>query len=248
MIKHPLYPNGSIYLSGGMQFAKDLGAGWRIECSKKLRELQFYPIDITMLDQAYAKDHGHLYEQANFDFFQYKSHLRKQFIETDINLLKNDADAVIVYYDESVRRGAGTTCEVHEAFRYGTPVFAVNAYKDLKEMPGWMKAETTEIFEEWDELYSYLECLPPAILKRDMYGNRRSGNFYLCSLCGKVEEKHKSHFVSEIKPLYCKSCVEIAKETFEKRKDRYEYFLEYFEREMEQEMNLIKKINEIRSN
>jgi len=232
MIKHPSYPNGNIYLSGGMQHAAGLGAGWRLDCSRRIRQLGFFPLDIADLDIAYSKAHGHLYRfLSDEELLQRKSNIRKHFIETDINLIRNDTDAIIILYDESVRLGAGTTSEVHEAFMRDIPVFMLNTYPKLDDVPGWMQAETTKIFNDWEHMYSYLKELPPGILKRDAYGNRRSGNHYLCSLCGKVEEKHKTHYVSKVSPLYCKSCVELVKLTFETHKDRYQFFLEYLEEE-----------------
>lgn len=237
MIKHPLYPNGNIYLSGGMQHAADLGAGWRQVCSAKLKQLGFFPLDIADLDIAYTEAHGHLYRYLGDDeILQRKSNIRKHFIDTDINLIRNDSDALIVKYDESVRLGAGTTSEVHEAFIHDIPVFLVNTYGELNQVPGWMQAETTRIFHRWDDLYTYLAALPKAILKRDIYGNRRSGNEYLCSLCGNVEEKHKTHYVSKVSPLYCKSCVELVKSTHEAHYDRYKFFVEYLEQEVQEEL------------
>ena len=35
--------------------------------------------------------------------------------------------------------------------------------------------------------------------------------------------------------MYCKSCVELVKTTFEQHADRYQFFLEYLEQEAEQE-------------
>jgi len=237
MIKHPLYPNGNIYLSGGMQFAFDLGAGWRTMCSHHLKRLGFFPLDITELDVAYSSAHGQLYRfMDDTEILQRKSNIRKHFIDTDIALIRKDTDAVIILYDESVRLGAGTMSEVHEAFMMGTPVFLVNSYGKLSEVPGWMQAETTKIFSNFEDLFAYLEQLPKGILKRDVYGNRRSGNQYLCSLCGTVEEKHKSHYVSHVSPLYCKSCVELVKQTFETHMDRYQFFVEYLEKQAADEI------------
>lgn len=237
MIKHPLYPNGNIYLSGGMQFADGLGAGWRQVVSERIKQMGFFPLDIAALDIEYTKNHGELYRFISDDeLLQRKSNIRKHFIETDINLIRFDTDALIVLYDESVRLGAGTTSEVHEAFELDIPVFLLNAYGVLEEVPGWMQAETTRIFNNWDEMYRYLEALPQGILKRDIYGNRRAGTHYLCSLCGAVEEKHKSHFVSKVSPLYCKSCVELVKDTFEAHKDRYQFFIEHLEQQATEEM------------
>lgn len=238
MIKHPLYPNGNIYLSGGMQHKTDLGAGWRLDCSKQLKDMGFFPLDIAALDIAYSQQHGHLYRfLSDEEILQRKSNIRKHFIDTDINLIRNDTDAIIILYDESVRLGAGTTSEVHEAFMLDIPVFLLNSFPTLNDVPGWMQAETTCIFNKWEDLYSYLEALPAGILKRDIYGNRRSGMHYLCSLCGKVEEKHKTHYVSKISPLYCKSCVELVKTTFETHKDRYQFFVEHLEREAKKELD-----------
>ncbi|TFH07051.1 MAG: hypothetical protein E4H14_09395 [Candidatus Thorarchaeota archaeon] len=242
MLQHPLYPNGNIYLSGGMQHAKDLGAGWRKTCSEHLRAMRFFPLDIAELDIAYTEAHGQLYRFLSDDeLLQRKSNIRKHFIDTDINLIRNDSDAIIILYDESVRRGAGTTSEVHEAFMQDIPVFLLNTFPDLNEVPGWMQAETTRIFQNWNELYYYFDALPPGILKRDIYGNRRSGMHYLCSLCGRVEEKHKTHYVSRVSPLYCKSCVELVKTTHETHYDRYQYFMEYLATEVRQEMSAADK-------
>jgi hypothetical protein len=232
MIIHSKFPNGNIYLSGGMQHAENEGAGWRQEVSVWLKNYGYNPIDIAELDQAYTKAHGHLYRYLTTEeqLLERKSNIRKHFIDADIKLIRLDTDAVIIYYDESVRLGAGTTSEVHEAFMLDIPVFCMNSYGALKEVPGWMTAETTKIFNTWEHMQYYFEALAaehPGILKRDVYGNRRSGNHYLCSLCGTVEEKHKSHYVSHVRPTYCKTCVEVVKHTHESHFDRYDFFRQY---------------------
>src|SRR5271157_2648233 len=147
MINHPFYPNGNVYLSGGMQFTDDQGSGWRAVCAKKLTNLGFNPIDIAALDIAYSANHGQLYRfVSDEELLQRKSNIRKHFIDADIKLVRQDSDAIIIYYDESVRRGAGTTSEVHDAFMMDIPIFLVNGYKKLNEVPGWMQAQTTVIF------------------------------------------------------------------------------------------------------
>ena len=49
---------GSIYLSGGMERAVEHGAQWRRDCSFALLSMNFLPLDIAELDQAYIKKHG----------------------------------------------------------------------------------------------------------------------------------------------------------------------------------------------
>jgi hypothetical protein len=148
-----------------------------------------------------------------------------------VNIVRYHTDAVIVLYDNSVRLGAGTTSEIHEAYMLDIPVFLLNSYQHMEEVPGWMQAETTQIFNEWEEMYEYLAQLPEGILRRDIYGNHRSGTHYLCSLCGKAEKKHKTHFVSKISPMYCKTCVEIVKSTYEAQYDRYLFILDRLQNE-----------------
>ena len=246
MIRHPRYPKGNIYLSGGMQFAQDLGAGWRQECSDRLKEMGYFPLDICELDRAYAQAHGELlYKKASLrtvetpeEELQTRSNLRKHFIHADLELIENDSDALIVLYDEAARRGAGTISECQHAFNRDIPVFLISEYEDWKkEVPGWLQALATRSFRDWESLYDYMSELPAGILVRDKYGNRHAGDNtglgekYLCSLCGTAFTKNKHHFVSKVSPLYCGSCVDLVQTTHEELSDRYEFFMDVLEQE-----------------
>lgn len=238
MIKHPNYPRGNVYLSGGMQFAEHLGAGWRIECADRIKQMGYFPLDIAELDRAYAAKHGELYNMLDTDnHLQYKSNIRKHFIYTDLQLVQRDSDALIVYYDESARKGAGTISECQYAYNHDIPIFLVSAYDNWpKEVPGWLQALTTKVFPSFDEMYEYMNALPFGILKRDTYGNHHAGPHYLCSLCGDVFEKSKHHFVSKISPLYCKPCVSLVNTTYEGHQDRYQFIVDHLEDEALQEL------------
>lgn len=222
-----IFPRGSVYLSGGMQFADDLGAGWRQKASTELQKMRYHPIDITYLDRKYAEMHGNLYFlEDKKNHLQYKSNIRQHFIHADLELVVKHSDALIVYYDESVRRGAGTTSEAQVAYLHDIPVFLMSAYEDWRnEVPGWMQALTTRIYTKWEDLWAYMAALPEGILKRDMYGNHGVNNDYLCSLCGEVFHKQKHHFVSKVSPTYCSSCVELIAETHEGHPDRYQFMM-----------------------
>ena len=237
MIKHPKYPRGNIYLSGGMEFASNLGAGWREKSVEALQRMEYYPLDITSLDKAYQAKHGDLYniggdKTDEESILRKKANIRKHFVFTDLQLILNDSDALIVYYDESARRGAGTISECQYAYLHDIPIFIVSAWgDDLGQVPGWLLALSTKIFPTFEELYAYAEELPYGILKRDIYGNHNSGDYYLCSLSGKPFKKSNAHFVSRVSPLYSKESVELVKETNEDMKDRYEFFMEHLEAE-----------------
>lgn len=238
MIKHPKYPLGNCYLSGGMEHAEDEGAGWRQEVSIWLKKLGYYPLDISALDKAYAKKYGHFLRNINSeDLLEKKSNVRKHFIQTDTQLVINDSDALIVLYDESVRKGAGTISECMIAYQHDIPIFLVSDWKNWEEeVPGWLQALTTKIFTSFTGLYNYMKDLPPGVIKRDVYGNHHAGDYYLCSLSGEVFKKNHLHYVSKVSPLYSKESVEAVRKTHEQHVDRYQFIIQHLENEAKMEM------------
>jgi hypothetical protein len=220
---------GKIYLSGGMEKAVQNGLVWRKDCSKSLTAMGYEPIDIAALDLDYNKAHGKVYMSGDDkDFLQYKSNIRHQFIHTDLKLIIDDADAVIGYYDQSFKDGAGSFAECQCAYDNERPLFVVSA---LSHVPSWLKALSTKLFFSFTELDTYLATLPDGILKRDRYGNHGTESHYLCSLCGEVFNKKKHHFVSKISPLYCKPCVKLVMKTREQHADRYEFISDLINKE-----------------
>lgn len=248
------FDRGQIYLSGGMQFANDLGGQWRIECAGWLKHHKYFPLDITYLDKAYTATYGQMYFiKDRKQHLQYKSNFRRHFVVTDLDLVVKDSDALIIYYDESVRRGAGSTSECQVAFNNNVPIFLVSEYENWEdEVPGWLQSLTTKIFTSFDDLYKYLGDLPYGILKKDRYGNRGvktqvkvydydneyveaivETTAYLCDLCGGVHSKSGEFFVSKVSPMYCLSCVRLVKQTHEQHPDRYEFIVDFLNQKIE---------------
>src|SRR5271154_7013926 len=121
--------NGTIYLSGGMEKAIENGAVWRRDCSKALITLGFTPLDIAELDLAYIEKHGPVYlDKDPANHLQYKSNIRRQFIYTDIRLIVDDSDAVLAYYDQSFKDGAGSFAECQCAYDNDKPLLVVSAF------------------------------------------------------------------------------------------------------------------------
>lgn len=231
--------NGSIYLSGAMEFAPDglYGKLWRDQCSTRLTEMGFDPLNITAFDNAYAVEHGDIFRGVDqTDPLQRKMHIRKHFIYTDLQLIEKNSDALIVLLDDGVRKGAGTISECQFAYTKDIPIFVVDALPEGERISGWFMGLSTKIFPNFEELYEYLGSLPPGILKRDKFGNRHSGDHYLCSLCGTPFKKNKTHYVSKVSPLYCKSCVDLVKETHDGHVDRYDYIIDYMNRKTTEEI------------
>lgn len=218
---------GTIYLSGGMEKAVENGAGWRREVSQELSRIGYTPLDIAALDLEYTKAHGHVYMKGDEgNQLQYKSNIRYQFIYTDLRLVTDVSDAVIGYYDQSFKDGAGSFAECQCAYDNGKPLFIVSS---MNHIPSWLRALSTKLFTSFEDLYSYLEHLPSGILKVDKYGNHGTQNEYLCSLCGTVFQKNKHHYVSKVSPLYCSECVDIVTKTREQHADRYQFICEYLD-------------------
>lgn len=244
MIRHPKFLRGNIYLSGGMQHADDLGAGWRRECSERLREMSYFPLDICEMDRAYALANGEmLYSSTDIgrtiagtdNELQAKSNIRRHFVHADLKLIEEDSDALIVLYDDAARFGAGTISECQHAYNRHLPIFIVTPYDNWQvEVPGWLQALSTRVYTNFEDLYDYLSDLPFGIMTRDRYGNMKSndGTHYLCSLCGVVFEKNNHHFVSQVSPLYCSDCVDLVKTTYEEVPDRYDFFVDMLEKQV----------------
>ena len=226
------FNRGNIYLSGGMQFAKNLGAGWRTLASEKLKEMKYFPLYITALDVAYLNTYGKpILPDNEADPLLYKANMRKHFIDTDLKLIEDQSDALIVYYDESARRGAGTVSEAQFAYLKNIPIFLVADYPTIhdlhKDISGWLIALSTKIFTNFEDLYQYLDSLPHGIIKKDVYGNHGTNGDYLCNLSGEVFTKKKNKFVSEVRPLYSQQAVGIVHDVYENTPDRYGFFMEY---------------------
>lgn len=230
IIRPEAYQNGNVYLSGGMQFAKDLGGAWREKCSVELKNLGFFPLDITELDIAYNKAHGkpEMPKTAE-DVNKYKAEMRRHFIDADLKLIHDNTDFLIVYYDESARRGAGTVSEAQYAYLYDMPIFLVGDYPTEEDMlgdiSGWLIALATKHFTSFEDLYAYLGSLPQGVLTKDQYGNTGRDSQYLCSLTGEVFTKKKTPFVSNVSPLLSPEAVTITANVY--KKDRYSFFRDY---------------------
>lgn len=149
----------SLYLSGGMEFKKNLGAGWREWISEELKELNIDAIDPVKSEptdtNATPIQHNltDLKIQGKLDVV--RSIVRDVLFRKDMLAIQL-SDGMIVYYDESVRKGAGTLAEAWESFREGKPVYLVSDFP-IKEIPTWLIGETTAIFTSFRDLLSYLK-------------------------------------------------------------------------------------------
>jgi len=146
------------YLSGGMEYKKNLGMAWRVWLTAELEKLKHDGIDPVKLEAPSTNGKPiqdtltELKLAGRFD--EVRKVVREALIRKDMYGIQL-SDALVVLYDDSVRRGAGTISEAWEAFREGKPVYLVTDFP-VRSIPTWLIGETTQIFYDFEELLEYV--------------------------------------------------------------------------------------------
>jgi len=148
------------YLSGGMEYKKNLGMAWRDWLTQELEKHHHDAINPVKLE--ICEEEGEdipvqtqltqLKEDGKLD--DVRRLVRKVLFRKDMFALQM-ADATVVYYDESVQKGAGTLSEAWESFREGVPVYLVTDFS-MSDVPTWLIGETTKIFADFEGLLEYV--------------------------------------------------------------------------------------------
>lgn len=148
-----------LYLSGGMEYKNNLGVKWRVWLTGELEKRGHETVDPTQLEAPDNNDEhlqhllSRLKKERRFD--EIRNIARRSMFRKDVFGIQV-SDAIIVFYDESVQRGAGTISEAWEAFREGKPVYVVTEFP-LEKIPTWLIGETTAIFSSFEEFLTYME-------------------------------------------------------------------------------------------
>ncbi len=148
------------YLSGGMEYKNKMGMGWRDWITQELEKRHHDAINPVKLEVCEEETDG-IPIQARLTQLKLDGKLdevrrlvRKVLFRKDMFAIQL-TDALIVYYDESVQKGAGTLSEAWEAFREGVPVYLVTEFP-MEKIPTWLIGETTRIFSNFEELLEYV--------------------------------------------------------------------------------------------
>ena len=149
------------YLSGGMEYKKKLGANWREWITEELenrRHDAINPVKLEMADEEFDTDEPiqiRLTRLKNEGKLEEVRRIVRRFLFRKDMYAIQESDAIIVLYDESTRRGAGTLSEAWEAFREGRPVYLVTDF-GMEDVPTWLIGETTQIFSDMEDLLEYI--------------------------------------------------------------------------------------------
>jgi hypothetical protein len=167
----------TVYLAGGMEKEKSLGAGWRDLITPKLQSYdlevlnpcEFEPLQLkgfrpdilpatieTEIGEIIKPSHWHDLKRARWDSKHYQRFrvLMQRVEDFDCNVVEN-TDYIIVHWTEGAARGAGTHGESTLARRLRKTVWLVVDPKI--DMPGWIHGCHTKIFRNFDELFTYLD-------------------------------------------------------------------------------------------
>jgi hypothetical protein len=102
-----------IYLSGSIEFSGDFGKAWRAEITPFLLERGHRVYDPAADEQKNLTDEevAHFREWKTNDPERFAAAVRK-IIHWDLDLVEQQAGALICYWDELAGKGAGTQAEV----------------------------------------------------------------------------------------------------------------------------------------
>ncbi len=146
------------YLSGGMEFAENYGADWRIELSAwlkdKLNHAAFNPVKASEEFLTSMHPGVDFRESKLNDIFEHRR-IAKEIVALDCKEIILKSDYVVCFYDESAQRGAGTKGELTIAAMFGKPVYLVAAM-DLRKIPSWVLGCSDEIFRTFESLETFL--------------------------------------------------------------------------------------------
>ena len=147
-----------VYLSGGMEYAKDEGMDWRNNMDEwiqqNLRHVVFNPnkesekiISNTLPQKDFRK-------LKSTDIEQY-IHIARLFVDQDSKEISLRTDYVVCYWDKSAQQGAGTKGELTIARYFHKPVYMVTQITK-ENIPGWVLGCVTEFFNSFEQLKAFL--------------------------------------------------------------------------------------------
>ncbi|MBI3004492.1 MAG: hypothetical protein HYY49_03655 [Ignavibacteriales bacterium] len=150
--------NLKAYLSGGMEYAANEGADWRVDLEQWIRaELGHSVFNPNKESEEYLRINfpdGNI-RALKFEDVSRFAEILGGVVDLDSREVAKDSDYVICYWDEGAHRGAGTKGEITLAKYFRKPVYLVTAWK-LEEIPGWVLGCVSRFFKSFDELKEFL--------------------------------------------------------------------------------------------
>lgn len=156
-----------IYLSGGIEFADGYGGGWREESEKKLAVLGFRvynPLDGELDCLEMVGGRRELFKLKSDDFEKFAGIMR-EIVSYDLGKV-NECDYLLVRWDESSRKGAGTAGEVTYGFTLGKKIVVFVEGMELSEVSGWLLGCATEVCSSLTGALNYFKNISKGLKLR----------------------------------------------------------------------------------
>ena len=145
------------FLCGAMEYAPDGGRQWRERIRLWLQENLNQRVYDPTEEARRVLSENELNKLADWkkgDPERYRKILR-HIINHDLDVMANQADYVVCWWDEAAARGGGTQAELTAAYRKGIPVYLVTEVP-AEQISGWVVACADRIFPSFDDLKSFL--------------------------------------------------------------------------------------------
>ena len=147
-----------VYLSGGMEYATNEGRDWRRDMQEWLER----EMGCTVFNPNVESDRLFRTEFQGVDFRALKERDLERYVEIaeklvtiDCNEIAERTDFVIVYWNDSAQRGAGTKGELTMAHFFRKPVYMVTTMT-VEEIPGWVLGCVSKMFGDFESLKKFL--------------------------------------------------------------------------------------------
>ncbi len=145
------------YLSGSIEFATDGGRAWRRDLTPYLAETlghRVYDPAEDVKKNLTDEEVAHFRSLKSSDLERFRRTVRK-IIDWDLDLIEQQADYLVCYWNRESARGAGTQAELTAAYRKGIPVYLVTELSPA-EISGWILACAEKVFSSFDDLKTFL--------------------------------------------------------------------------------------------
>ena len=149
-----------VYLSGGMEYAKDEGMDWRNKLDVWIQENLHH--SVFNPNKESEKIISNTLQQKDFrklkstDIELYTS-IARLFVDQDSREIALRSDYVVCYWDQSAQQGAGTKGELTIARYFNKPVYMVTQMTK-QDIPGWVLGCVTEYFNSFEQLKEFLSA------------------------------------------------------------------------------------------
>lgn len=147
-----------VYLSGGMEYARNEGVNWRNELEDWIRQNLKHSVfnpnaeSAKYLAKRFPNGDFRKLRGSNPDKF---TEIVRGIVYLDSHEIATRSDYVICFWDYGAQKGAGTKGEVTIARFFQKPVYLVTRFKH-SNIPAWVLGCTTKIFPSFHELKGFL--------------------------------------------------------------------------------------------